>query len=418
MIQIQLDPFKTAEQNVFDHMDEGDNIVHQFEVVPFDYRVNDRSTPTFFVTTKSLYFAYDDLMELIPLSGLEMDILGEAPKFSPWQLWFEGKSYYSETQGESFRKLKNATYYSRLSFNEKGLVPKEFALRVGPNVAYSYQSWAMAQLLINQKNDLQVDQRLQELFKGNFSKYNKYTIGSFILVMLVYVLLKGLLGDWVEAIGVILDVLFGGVSAYMFWWIYKSMEKNLLRFKAVYDGYAVTYTREFDGGVNENSKSVMENVAQSEKVEANKQNDNEKKLVEALQTISEINSAPEVPEIIQEEVTKQAQQAQPVVSAPVTQTPPQAQAVPQQVQPIAQQSQPMQQPIPQQVQPQAVPQPIQQPQQRPIQPPVQQQVTQPVQNVRPAVNSNSLQNKAIPIQPRIINTGTQENLNKPAQPTK
>ena len=251
MIQIKLDPFKTAEQNVFDHMPEGESILYEFQVVPLDYRVKDRGTPTFFVTSKSLYFVYDDLMELFQLSELEMDILGEAPKFSPWQLWFEGKYYYAENMGESFTSLNNSLYYSRFAMNEKGQIPKEFAIREGAMVARAYQSWAMAQTLINLKNGIAHDDRISELFKGSFAKYNKTTVVTFFLVFLLYAIIKGLAGSILGVFSLILDVLFGLASAFMLWWIYSSFDKNLKRFKSVYDGYAVEYSHASDGSTVE-----------------------------------------------------------------------------------------------------------------------------------------------------------------------
>jgi len=435
MIQIELDLLKTAEQNVFDHMAEGDSIVHQFEVVPFDYRVINRATPIFYVTNYSIYFVYDDLMELFTLSELEMDILGEAPKFSPWQLWFEGKSYYSETQGESFLKLKNATYYSRLSFNEKGQVPKEFALREGPNVGYSYQSWAMAQLLINTKNGLQIDTRLQELFKGNFAKYNKTTIITFVAVLLGYVLIKSLLGNLSPVIGVVLDILFGGFSAFMLWWIYKSMEKNLRRFKAVYDGYSVSYTKSFDGSVKEGDEvdrtvTKVSQISNSPSISTIKEQalieqEENKKLVEALSVISELNkekfeneenSQPQLQQMVQpQQVTQQQLNApQQVAQQPNTQFHAQQQYT-QPVQQVSQQQPTQQQPEPDsynvRLQPSLQKQPVYQAPGQMVD--SSQKEQQKITQQQPTPNSNGKQIQGTSINPNIVRAVTSKNLNQP-----
>lgn len=250
MRQVKLDTLNTVEQNIFSLIRDGDEILYEFAVFPYDHNIMDYNSPMFYVTNWNLFFVYDEVIEVHDLAGLDLDIYGEAPKFTLWQQWFEGKFYYIRGQEARLRSLKEAEFYSHLAMSSPNSVPKEFAVRENINIGKAYQSWAMSQLIINVKNRITRDERVVELLNGFFSKFNVKTVGVFIVVFVVYFLLRMLVGDFSDIIGTVLDVVFGIVVVLMGAWTYSSGNKNLKRYEAVYNAYSTEKMRIESGEKN------------------------------------------------------------------------------------------------------------------------------------------------------------------------
>lgn len=260
MQQIKQDILEPLKVNIEKLLRDNERVVYTYEVVPLDYKIRDYESPLLWATNQRLFFTYDELVEIYEYSEIEMDILGEAPRFNPIQNILEQRYYYSPTTRDSYNQLKNTTFYSRFAFNEAKQIPKEFALRSDTQVALSYQSWAMAQSIINLKNGLPEDKSLAELFKGSFARYSQGMVLVFFIIFIVYVLAKGLLGSLFDFLNVGLDIAFGIISVYMFWWIYRTTAKNLNRFKAIYNRYRVDENSYIQNGLRDASQDDARSV--------------------------------------------------------------------------------------------------------------------------------------------------------------
>lgn len=237
MQQLKRDILQNAHDNVVDLLTDGDRIIEEFSVAPYDYSVEDWATPTLFLTRKRLVFSYDESLEVYMLADLELDLYGDPPKFTPWQQWLEGTFYYSREQRESLRTLKIADFYTHLVITEPKQIPREFAYRKGIVLGNTSQSWAMAQMILNQKHGVAPDERLKEMLTGGFTKFNGSTVITFTLMFIGYFILSYFLKDLDEIVGTVLDVIFGVLVVLMGAWTYKSIEKNLGAYEAVYNSY-------------------------------------------------------------------------------------------------------------------------------------------------------------------------------------
>lgn len=240
MKQIKMDILRTVRENLLDLMIEGELFLHEFEVYPFDYNILDYATPKIYMTNRQLFFTYDEVIEVYDLNTLKFDIYGEDPKFSVWQQWMEGKFYYSYGQEDNLVSLKNADYYTHLVITEPQQIPKEFAYRKGPEIGKSYQSWAMAQQMMNSKNNLPEDPRLEEMLTNNFNKFNGRTIVVYAVVFAVYVVLTRIVGFLPDIIGTVLDVIFAIITGFVGVWLYRTVNKNYDAFGAIYNSYKTT----------------------------------------------------------------------------------------------------------------------------------------------------------------------------------
>ncbi|GAB4162521.1 MAG: hypothetical protein Fur003_5540 [Candidatus Dojkabacteria bacterium] len=237
MRQQKLDITNTIEQNVKAMLPAGEPILAVYEVVPLDYRVVDRETPTLYITPTTLLFLYDSIMEIYVLETLTIDIIGEKPKFNLISQLVEGNYMYSNYSDESLKKIKEAEFMSRVAINEPNLVPKEFILRKKDIVAKPFQTWAMGRKLLNIKNRLPEEKVLDEMLEGYFSLFNSKTILAFGIVSLSYLLLRWVLGGVSDIVGKIMDIAYGASVVLMSVWFYITINKNLKRFEAVYMNY-------------------------------------------------------------------------------------------------------------------------------------------------------------------------------------
>lgn len=215
-----------------------EQIVHSFEVVPFDYRVENYSTPKLYISPTKLLFAYDEIIEIYELNELETGILGGAPRFTLWQQYLEGSYLYTRAKEEDLEKVKTSEYILKFSFNELNKVPKYFILRESSIIQKNLKTWAMSQLIMNVKNGMKKDLNLEEILKGNFSTFNTKTMLSFIFIFLVYFLLRVIFqGLEIDILSAILDIIFVFILLFMAWWTYSSITRNLDRFKNTFMTY-------------------------------------------------------------------------------------------------------------------------------------------------------------------------------------
>lgn len=238
MLQIKRDVSKTSEEELNDIVGR-DQIIAEFPVVPLDYTVNDFESPLLHVTSSRLIFRYDEIFEVFDLASLEITTLGNVPQFTLWQQFFEGNYVYSEQSPESLVKLKASEAVLRLAINEPGGIIKEFVLRDGVQVAKNYQTWAMAQIILQRQRGDDIDKQLLDMTEGNFTVVNNKTIVTFIGVFTLYFLIKILTLNYApDLVDMIWDTLFIIALIAMGYWTYLSINKNYMRYKDVYNMYA------------------------------------------------------------------------------------------------------------------------------------------------------------------------------------
>jgi hypothetical protein len=213
-------------------------IQKSFSVVPLDHSVQDWSTPEIILTKEYLFLRIDDIFEIYLLSDVEISLFGDMPKFKIWQQLFEGNFQYNPEDPTTLETIKSSERLTRLGLNEKGEIIREFVLRENQIVKRNYQTWAMAQLILNCKNEFPIDMSLVEMLNGTFTRFNQKTVLTFIGVFIVYVVFKliSLLG-MPDILGTIFDIIFGIVLVGMLVWSVISINKNLERYRAIYSSY-------------------------------------------------------------------------------------------------------------------------------------------------------------------------------------
>ena len=241
MNSFERDPLSTLEDNIKLRLTNGDQIEHRFLVVPLDTPVKDPDTPELIVTRTKLFHVYDEVIEEYMLNDLDMEILGERPKFTIWQILLEGNFSYSLSAPEDYMKLKSGEHFTRLTINESQQVPKDFMLREGALVARGYQNWAFARLILNVRDNITTDATLLDMLKGWFVLFNQRTVVAFAGITTMYFLMRlliiPLLPDFFAGI---LDVIFGILALLMGAWVVLSVNKNLERYQAAYGAYSTT----------------------------------------------------------------------------------------------------------------------------------------------------------------------------------
>lgn len=238
MISLKRDYTKTFEEDLKDIIGPDDHEKKRFQVVPLDYGVQDWKTPLLILSENRLIFLIDEIFEIYNLKDLEITLFGDIPKFTSWQQLLEGSFTFNQDDPQSFNKIRSSEQITRFAFNEEGQISKEFVLREGIFVKRNYQTWAMAQIILNQKNHLAEDPILDEIIIGGFSRFNQKTVLSFVGAFLVYFVFRAvaLLG-LPDILSTIFDLLFGIVLAGMLVWTILSINKNLDRYKATYNNY-------------------------------------------------------------------------------------------------------------------------------------------------------------------------------------
>jgi len=238
MQSVKWDVTSTPEENLKEIIGTADKILYHFEVAPYDYHVENRFTPRFFLSTTKLLFQYDEVLEIYNLKDLSFDLMGESPRYTLWQQAMEGSFLYENGNEDSFNKLRQAEAVLRFSFNEANKVPKYFVLRDSTVVQKAFKTWAMAQMIINAKNRAENNLILEEMIGGTFSSFNQKTVLMFALIFTSYFLLR-MAANWLIPgfIVQILDYGFALVAIAMGVWLFKSMSKNLEKYEGVYMSY-------------------------------------------------------------------------------------------------------------------------------------------------------------------------------------
>lgn len=239
MNSIKRDELKTIEAQIQELTGDNSAIKIKFEVVPVDYRVIDMSSPTLYLHAGKLIFVYDDILEFYELNELNIDILGDNPSFEIYRLMFEPQLLYDEMNLSTVAKIRDSEHMTKLSINENQKVPKEFVMRQQNIVQKNYKTWAMSQIIINYKNKITPDDRLQDILAGNFLNFNQKTVLIFIAIFIAYFVLKIIIGDLLPGIiQAILDGLFVIVLILMSVWTYLSVQRNLEIHKVTYKSYS------------------------------------------------------------------------------------------------------------------------------------------------------------------------------------
>lgn len=237
MISVRLDLLETKEANIVKAA-RGEEVLAQYEVVPLDTNVMDLNTPTLFLTKSFLILNYDEILEIYNLGELDIEYLGNEPRFTIPQQLMEGKFYYSAERMEDLTKMRNYEELPRMAITEPNQVPKDYTLRNGIEVQKSYQVWSMVRMIQNIQRNQESEAMLQEMVEGNFTRFNQKTILAFLAIFGVYLVIKLLLFSYLpDLIDQILNFIFGALVIALGIWLWLTVSKNLMKFKSVYRGY-------------------------------------------------------------------------------------------------------------------------------------------------------------------------------------
>lgn len=237
MVSYKVDPLETKAENI-KRVTQNEDVLSQFEVVPLDNNVLDLNSPTLFVTSSFIVHSYDEVLEVYNLQELDIEYLGDPPRFTIVQQIMEGRNYYMAERIENLQKMRANEHLPRMAITEPNQVPRDYTLRKSFEVQKPYQVWAMVRIIKNHQRHHQSESMLQEMVDGNFSRFNQKTIMAFIAVFIGYLFLKLFLFSFTpDIIDRVLNFLFGAVVLALGVWLWLTVTKNLEKFKAVYKGY-------------------------------------------------------------------------------------------------------------------------------------------------------------------------------------
>ncbi len=214
-----------------------DEVVRVFEVAALDHKPKNLTTPKLYLTKTKLLFTYDELIEVYNLSELEIEMRGNPPVFTLWQLLLLGKYNYSSE--EDTRLMRQDENLTRLSLAETNAVSKEFVLRQADEIQEGFKTWAMGRMILDTKLGNTQNPVVEEIFEGYFSTFNQKTVMTFIGGFLGYFVLKVLALNFMpDIINTILDVILSIGLLFMAWWVYISIANKLKKYERVYLSYS------------------------------------------------------------------------------------------------------------------------------------------------------------------------------------
>lgn len=242
MQRLKLDRFDTLNSLLNEKILEGEKILYRFEVVPLDYRVVDFSTPELVLTNQRLIFIYDQTLELYDFDELELEMLGGEPKFTFLQQLTERIFYYTVENQAQIKEIHAQDGWIRMSITPENAVPKDFVLREGQQIAKSYKTWAVYRMI---KNIIEsgteaekANEKLKDIVAGNFSYFNRRIMLLFIMVFVVYVIIRIISITFLpDIVSEIILYLFMAGSIGMLGWVIYTQERNNKRFLSIYDSY-------------------------------------------------------------------------------------------------------------------------------------------------------------------------------------
>lgn len=233
-----MDELSTIEENLVRLMDPDDSITASFDVVLLDHQVMDRTTPRVYITFKRVFLVYDTAIESYGLDSIQIDMVGEPPRFNVIQSLLEPRYLYANEDQENFRRMRSSEALFRLSILEERQVPKDMLLRNGALVQKSYQTWALGVMIRNQQARQQNEALLTHMLKDSFIMFNSRTVLTFSIITLTFFLMRLLLVPVLpDLIGTILDVMYGIVIIIMGAWLYTTVNKTMQKYQALYNSY-------------------------------------------------------------------------------------------------------------------------------------------------------------------------------------
>ena len=241
MQAIRIDSNRKKEEILKEYLAKDETILHIYGVVPLDYRVANFLSPVFYISSKRLFFFFDEALEIYDLSNLDIDLIGDQPNFEIRKLVLENYPQYAFENRNEIEKLKLTEGLTKISINEPKQVPKYFLVRKSFVIQKSFKTWALYQLLSNLKNMKTDNETLVEMLAGYFSAFNQKTVVNFVFVFSSYVLLKIIFSLLLPAIfNTIIDVLFTIILVFFGYWLYLSSDKNFKRYYRYYLSYTIT----------------------------------------------------------------------------------------------------------------------------------------------------------------------------------
>jgi len=210
---------------------QGENILANFPVYLLEREVSDPTITEVFITPILFILRHDKRLEIYELAKMEIYTLGDKPKFELFGQILEPRYTIFSADAGNIKNLLSDENILRLTFNEVGERPKSLVLRDRAYNAKDYQTWAMYQILLNQKNKVPSDPVLFEMVSGNFSKFNEKAIitmfAGFLGIIIVYMLVSVIFDG---ALDTIMTILFGVIISVALGWTITSLNKNNKRF--------------------------------------------------------------------------------------------------------------------------------------------------------------------------------------------
>jgi hypothetical protein len=232
--------YKEIKETIQELLGSEDPIVLEFEIVPFDYEVNDVLSPKMYVSLKRIVLSIDNIIEVYNFQDINIEISGGEPKFTFWQQLLEFNPLLKSENFPLSKKMDIPKDWVRFSIIEANALPKDFVLRKGNVAAREFQTWAMAQTIKNLQKDKE-DYELHNMIYGNFSSFEPEILVYAFIIFIVYVLISVIFGGILpNIIKSALDWLFSifafGVLIWVFWASYKNIVKN----GRVYERYKIS----------------------------------------------------------------------------------------------------------------------------------------------------------------------------------
>ncbi len=229
MKTFEVDNLTTIEANVLALIPQGEEFEFECDVVLFDHRVSNPQSAKVFITNELLFITYDSLIEKYSIRDLEVNMSGLKPEFNLVRIWAE-RVLSSYTKNDLLK----------ININEKGKPAFDIAVRNGSILAYSFQTWALSKLIRSFRDDLEIDNKLYSMIRGDYTDFNNTTILYFIFMFVSYFLIILLFASRLPQILLtLLNWGFGIIAIMMGIWVYISMQKVLDGYKEFYRSFLI-----------------------------------------------------------------------------------------------------------------------------------------------------------------------------------
>ncbi len=234
----KIDEFKTIEENLALLREEGEEILHTYQVVCLDSFFNAPEVLQMSMSQSNLYIISQDAIEKLPHESFELDYTGAEPKFTMTANILNSRiSIFEEA-----RKLKahhDGAAIGYFTITRENAVPADYLLVKLNRTTPVYQAWAVYKILhLLKTNRYNKDELLilNEMIAGNFGNVKLDFLKKVFIVFISYLLLRVLITFVTDItfIFTILDIIAYIGVGYLAYWSFKLQNENNLRFKKYY----------------------------------------------------------------------------------------------------------------------------------------------------------------------------------------